>query len=220
MARSNSDSLPLSMASQTSIPIPGASWGAKAPLTCVVVEDQRMFMQLLVGMLQRQEGLAVVATAETAADGIEACTQFRPDLLILDLSLPDQSGEVVAHALAELEPKAKLIVLSAQASSFVCPASLQSMLHAVVDKIEAYETLGLEIAELLGDIPRQRCKLTPREQEVLRLLGRGLSSAQIAEVMVLSVHTVETHRRNLSLKLGLKGAELIRYATLQMLQGY
>lgn len=209
------------MASQKSIPVPGASWGgSKAPLTCVVVEDQRMFMQLLVGMLHRQEGLAVVATAETATEGIEACIQFQPDLLILDLSLPDQSGLVVANALAELKPKAKMIVLSAQASSFVCPASLQPMLHAVVDKIEAYETLGLEIAELLGDIPRQRGKLTPREQELLRLLGRGLSNVQIAEVMVLSVYTVETHRRNLSLQLGLKGAELIRYATLQMLQGY
>ena len=191
---------------------------ANPPLTCVVVEDQRMFLQLLVGMLQLQNGLTVVATAQSAAEGIEACKQYRPDLLILDLSLPDQSGEVVAHALAELKPTAKLIVLSAQASSFICPASLQPMLHAVVDKIEAYETLGLEIAELVGDIPRQRGTLTPREQELLRLLGQGLSNAQIAEVMGLSVYTAETHRRNLSLKLGLKGAELIRYATLQMLQ--
>jgi DNA-binding NarL/FixJ family response regulator len=64
--------------------------------------------------------------------------------------------------------------------------------------------------------PRQR--LTFREGEVLRLIGQGLSNNQIAEVLQLSVHTVETHRRNLSGKLGFKGAELVRYATLQSLQ--
>lgn len=192
--------------------------GAKAPLTCVVVEDQRMFLQLLVGMLRTQDGLSVVATATTAEEGITACLRHEPDLLILDLCLPDQSGEVVAEALAGVNPQAHLIVLSAQAHTFVCPPGLQGMLHAVIDKIEAYETLGAEIAELTGSRPPLRNRLTAREQDVLNLLGRGLPSSQIAEVMGLSVHTVDTHRRNLSLKLGLKGAELIRYATLQMLQ--
>jgi DNA-binding NarL/FixJ family response regulator len=191
---------------------------AQAPLTCVVVEDQRMFLQLLVGMLHTQPGLAVVSTAETAAAGIEACLQHRPDLLILDLSLPDQPGHTVAEALHRVNPDARLIVLSAQASSFVCPPSLQTMLHAVVDKIEAYDTLGAEINELIAPQVGPRQRLTFREGDVLRLIGQGLSNNQIAEVLQLSVHTVETHRRNLSGKLGLKGAELVRYATLQSLQ--
>ena len=191
---------------------------AQAPLTCVVVEDQRMFLQLLVGMLHTQPGLAVVSTAETAAAGIEACLQHRPDLLILDLSLPDQPGHTVAEALHRVNPDARLIVLSAQASSFVCPPSLQTMLHAVVDKIEAYDTLGAEINELIAPQVGPRQRLTFREGEVLRLIGQGLSNNQIAEVLQLSVHTVETHRRNLSGKLGFKGAELVRYATLQSLQ--
>ena len=191
---------------------------AQAPLTCVVVEDQRMFLQLLVGMLHTQPGLAVVSTAETAAAGIEACLQHRPDLLILDLSLPDQPGHTVAEALHRVNPDARLIVLSAQASSFVCPPSLQTMLHAVVDKIEAYDTLGAEINELIAPQVGPRQRLTFREGDVLRLIGQGLSNNQIAEVLQLSVHTVETHRRNLSGKLGFKGAELVRYATLQSLQ--
>jgi DNA-binding NarL/FixJ family response regulator len=109
-------------------------------------------------------------------------------------------------------------VLSAQASSFVCPPSLQTMLHAVVDKIEAYDTLGAEINELIAPQVGPRQRLTFREGDVLRLIGQGLSNNQIAEVLQLSVHTVETHRRNLSGKLGFKGAELVRYATLQSLQ--
>jgi DNA-binding NarL/FixJ family response regulator len=191
---------------------------AQAPLTCVVVEDQRMFLQLLVGMLHTQPGLAVVSTAETAAAGIEACLQHRPDLLILDLSLPDQPGHTVAEGLHRVNPDARLIVLSAQANSFVCTPSLQTMLHAVVDKIEAYDTLGAELNELIDPQVEPRQRLTFREGEVLRLIGQGLSNNQIAEVLQLSVHTVETHRRNLSGKLGFKGAELVRYATLQSLQ--
>lgn len=179
-----------------------------------------MFLQLLVSMLQLQHGLEVVATATTAKEGIAACRQHRPDLLILDLSLPDLSGEVVAQALAEWHPEARLIVLSAQASSFVCPASLQPMLHAVVDKIEAYDCLGAEIAELLQGQSTPLAKLTRRELEVLTGIGEGLTNQQISERMHLSVHTVETHRRNLSGKLGLKGAELIRYATLQNLKAH
>lgn len=192
--------------------------GPSCSLRCVVVEDQCMFLQLLVGMLRSVEGLDVVATASNAAGGIEACRQHRPELLILDLALPDQHGVVVAEALAEANPAARVIVLSAQASSFVCPASLQPLLHAVVDKIEAYDSLGAEIAELLKSRPGAHSRLTPREKEVLHLLGRGLSNNQLSEVMQLSVHTIETHRRNLSNKLGIKGAELIRYATLKMLQ--
>ena len=188
-----------------------------APLSCVVVEDQRMFLQLLVGVLDTYPGLSVVATAVTAQEGIEACQKHRPDLLILDLSLPDQSGEVVADALLQANPEARLIVLSAQASSFVCPPHLQPVLHAVVDKIEAYDSLGAEISELLIPERGPRLRLTAREQEVLYLIGQGLSNLQISETLQLSVHTVETHRRNLSGKLGLKGAELVRYATLQSL---
>ena len=196
------------------LPITNANTG----LSCVVVEDQRMFLQLLVGMLRAVDGLDVVATANTAAAGIAACTLHRPDLLILDLTLPDQNGVAVAEALAAVNAKARVIVLSAQASSFVCPTSLQPLLHAVVDKIEAYESLGAEIADLLESQPSVPTRLTAREQEVLHLLGRGLSNIQMSEVMQVSVHTVETHRRNLSSKLGIKGAELIRYATLKMLQ--
>lgn len=186
-------------------------------LTCVLVEDQRMFLQLLVGMLRTIDGLDVVATAATAAEGIEACRLHRPDLLILDLCLPDQDGEVVAEALVEINPAARLIILSAQVGSFVCPASLQPQLHAVISKIEAYETLGDEIAELLNGRPGSSPRLTARENELLLLLGSGLSNLRIAEAMNVSVHTVETHRRNLCTKLGMKGAELVRYAAIKTL---
>jgi DNA-binding NarL/FixJ family response regulator len=189
------------------------------PLRCVVVEDQLMFLELLVGMLHSISGLEVVATATTAADGIRACRELLPDLLILDIGLPDQDGIAVAEALAAMNPRARVIVLSAAASGFVCDPAIDPVLHAVVDKVDACETLAMEIAELLGPSTDTTAQLTEREEQVLLLIGQGLSSLRIAEQLGLSIHTVDTHRRNIRQKLGVKGGELVRKATLQSMRG-
>jgi DNA-binding NarL/FixJ family response regulator len=86
------------------------------PLRCVIVEDQRMFSQLLVTMLRAGPGLdlEIAATAETVAEGIAACEAHAPELLILDLALADGRGEAVAERLLEHNPGAKVIVPSAR----------------------------------------------------------------------------------------------------------
>ncbi len=180
----------------------------------VVVEDQLMFLQLLVGMLQAIPGLEVVATATTAAAGIHACRELQPDLLILDLGLPDQDGIAVAEALAATNASARVIVLSAATSAFVGNPLIEPILQAVVDKVDACETLALEIADLLERSASSTPRLSEREEQVLRLIGQGLPNQRIAEQLGLSVHTVHTHRRNISQKLGVKGGELVRQAAL------
>jgi DNA-binding NarL/FixJ family response regulator len=187
---------------------------ASSALRCVVVEDQLMFLQLLVGMLQSIRGLKVVASATTAAEGIRACRELYPDLLILDLGLPDQDGITVAEALAAANPLARVIVLSAATSAFVCDPALDPMLHAVVDKVDACETLSLEIAELLDPSTDATPRLTEREEQILRLIGQGLPNRRIAEQLGLSVYTVDTHRRNITQKLGVKGGALVHEAAL------
>jgi DNA-binding NarL/FixJ family response regulator len=196
------------------------------PLRCVVVEDQRMFLQLLVAMLRTQPDLDVVATAGTAADGIAACSTFRPDLLILDLVLPDADGLCVAQALRVIQPSARVIILSSHAPSFLRPLELRSMIHAVVDKTRAYEELLEEIATLTGAGGRHQQQLphaenlralTTRERDVLRLIGKGLDNRDIATELAISVRTVETHRSRIVDKLGIQGkAELVRQAMLYL----
>jgi DNA-binding NarL/FixJ family response regulator len=188
-------------------------------LSCVLVDDHLIFLQLLAGVLGTQPGLDVLATATTAAEAIEACRSHRPDLLILDLCLPDQPGEVVAEALAELRPDAGLIVLSAQSSEFVCSPALQPMLLAVIDKVDAFARLNQQIGQLLQRAPAQQpANLTGREQQVLKLLGQGHSNQRIAEILTVSVATVITHRRNICFKLNIKGGDLVRFATLRQLE--
>jgi DNA-binding NarL/FixJ family response regulator len=194
-------------------------------LRTLVVEDQLMFQELLVGMLRSQTSLGEVATASTAAEGIAACASLRPDLLILDIALPDAEGLSVAKALLVLNPDAKVIVLSSHASTFLRPPELRDTICAVIDKARAFEELLQEIAVITGsgglasadngEIPREALALlTQRERQVLERMGRGESNKTMAQELALSVRTVESHRRNIATKLGCSGARLIRIATL------
>ncbi len=193
-------------------------------LRTLVVEDQLMFQELLVGMLRSQAGLSDVSTACSAAEGIASCATLRPDLLILDIGLPDADGLSVAQALQILNPEAKVIVLSSHASTFLRPPELRNTICAVIDKAKAFDELLHEIASLTGeelpgthqdDLPGEvLTQLTQRERQVLERMGRGESNKAMATALELSVRTVESHRRNIATKLGCSGARLIRIATL------
>lgn len=184
-----------------------------------------MFLDLLEAMLSLQADLEVVGSRRTVADAIQAVNELSPDLLVLDLDLPDGDGTQVAEALQRCHPSARLIVLSGQASTFLCPEGLEPMLHAVVDKTNAYRDLQQELARLRPAAPGQPTdpgldpgqaieRLTLRERQVLSLIGRGMSSKAIASRLGLAADTVHTHRRHITIKLGVSGAELVRIAVL------
>jgi len=192
-------------------------------LRCLIVEDQVMFLQLLCKMLQGVAGLEVVGTATNCHDGFEACRKLRPDALILDLALPDGDGLGVARFLRLLQPEAKALVLSAQASSFVCPEDLEAMLVGMVDRTSTCETLrGVIEAALLhqrqhgvepnGEVTR----LTPRQRQIFNLIGQGLINKAIAGSTGLALATVETHRKAIARSLHCSGAELVRRAALDL----
>lgn len=145
----------------------------------------------------------------------------RPDLLILDLSLTDGDGLPVLASLAAWVPKARAVVLSAQAAGFVCPEALQPLLLGVVDKTNTFDTLIDVISELLPpqSAALDALNLTPAQQRIYNLIGQGLSNKQIARELALSITTVETHRKAIARRLGCSGAELVRHAALQ-LQGH
>ena len=196
--------------------VPGPS-----SLRCLVVEDQLMIQQLLVAMLDQHPGLQMVGSARSVAEGIAACLEHHPDLLILDIALPDGDGLEVAHALAAQNPAARVIVLSSFASTVERPPQLRAQIVAILDKSRAYQELIREVeallpAELLDEAPPSLdlSVLTPREREILELVGSGWSSRRIAEQLILSQHTVDTHRRNICGKLGISGAALVRQASL------
>jgi len=190
-------------------------------LNCVIVEDQTMFRQMLHNMLQATPNVRVVAAAASQAGGLEACEQMQPDLLVLDLALPDGNGVAVARRLSQINPQAKVIVLSGEASTFVCPADIRASVHAVLDKTQAFDDLAAELKALL---PKGRGgssatgnsgvreALSDREYEIFLLIGHGLMSKEIGEKLGISPQTVQAHRRNIAEKLGTAGSELMQLA--------
>lgn len=190
-------------------------------LRCVIVEDQTMFRQMLHNMLQGTPDLTVAAATGSEAEGIAACERYKPDLLVLDLALPDGSGVNVGRCLARLHPGARIIILSGEASTFVCPSDLRASVHAVLDKTQAFDDLAVELKAILpkargGSASARnknvRDRLSEREYEIFLLIGRGLMSKEIGEKLFISPQTVQTHRRKIAEKLGTTGSELTQLA--------
>jgi DNA-binding NarL/FixJ family response regulator len=192
-------------------------------LRCLVVEDQLMFRQMLVNMLLTVRGLEVAGVAGTAAQAMEACETLEPDLLLLDLALPDGSGLKAARRLAKIKPDAHVLILSGEASTFVCPKELRQQIHAVVDKTQAFDELAAEIRALIPstktgasmqprDVADVRAILTPKEFEIFALMGRGMLSKEIAAALDITTNTVQAHRKTIAVKLGTTGNELLQQA--------
>jgi DNA-binding NarL/FixJ family response regulator len=208
------------MSSPSNRPSPGTTKPpARRKLRTVIVEDQILFQDLFRMALESTGEVEVVAVAATAQEGRSACLEHRPDLLLLDLALPDGDGLKVASALAKSHPDSQTIIVSAHAETFRCPPALRKHIFSVVEKAQSIGWVMKEITNLQARMgiaaEAPAVPLSPRESEILDLLGQGLSNKQIAGRAFISQHTVETHRKRIAAKLGVHGSELVRHATLR-----
>ena len=181
-------------------------------------------------VLEAEPDISVVAEAGTAEDAARYVLGHKPSVLVLDLNMPGESSLETIPKVAETSPDTKVIVLTMQSEPAFARRALQagasgyvvkhSAAKELVDAIrvvlggETYvnPTLGAKLAaEPLDEGPPD--ELTPREVEVLGLLAQGYMNPEIAEQLVLSVRTVETHRANIQRKTNIGSrAELIAYA--------
>jgi DNA-binding NarL/FixJ family response regulator len=200
----------------------------------MVVDDHPIWREAVARDLEGA-GLVVCGTASDVAQAIRVAIATRPDVVVLDLQLPDGSGVDVTRKLAVLDPPPRVLVLSASGEQpdvldavsagatgyLVKSASTAELVAAVraTARGEAVFTPGLA-ALLLGEYNRLSRgadagtpSLTPRETDVLRLVAKGYTYPQIAERLVLSVRTVQNHVQNTLSKLQLHNkAQLVRYA--------
>ncbi|TDD56959.1 response regulator transcription factor [Nonomuraea terrae] len=204
-------------------------------LRVMVVDDHPMWRDAVARDLE-QAGYEVVATVGDGRQALRVAGAVRPDVVVLDLRLPDLAGVEVARGLAASERPPRVLVLSASgeqddvleavkagASGYlVKSASREEFLDAVRRTAEGEPVFTPGLAGLvLGEYRRlatQRPavggpRLTDRETEVLRLVAKGLSYKQIAERLTLSHRTVQNHVQNTLSKLHLHNrVELVRYA--------
>lgn len=187
---------------------------------CLIVEDEIMFAHMLAGMLRGIPGLVVEGIAHTTEEALRLDAESAPDLLVLDLALPDGHGLDVARQAARRNPDSRSIILSGQASTFVVPRGLQDHIYAVVDKTKAYSVLQREVLQFLSaradqaGHPDPAAVLSPREREVFHELGHGLLNKEIADRLGISPGTVGLHRKRIAAKLKVRGSALVRLASL------
>jgi two-component system response regulator NreC len=198
----------------------------------VLIEDQAMFRGLLERICRQHFHLAVVGEAEDAVTGLELCRRHKPDMVLLDLNLPDRDGVSLAEDLLAEQPKLRILALSSECDDYTLYRVLNSGIHGYVDKNrQSVDVLKIAINEVIhgrvffADVVqqvRQRLRkepaafpklLSPREQEILSVLGGGLNDEEAARELRLSRFTVGCHRRNIMGKLGVhRTPDLIRYA--------
>ena len=186
-----------------------------------IADDHELFARGTASLLAPHHDVAAVV--HSGRELLAALRQSAFDCVLLDLSMPDQSGlEVIPH-LREEWPGLKLIVLTMHADRNLASAALGLGVHGYVPKSAELEELLLAIDEAFAGrryvspkIPKHTehtglqaqhpslATLTPRQQRVLMLLGEGMSSAAIAERVGLSLSTVTFHRANLRRKLGIE----------------
>ena len=207
--------------------------------TIMIVDDHPMVCKGLEALIKSTTDLEVFAVAGNATQAMDALRQSQPDLLLLDLSLPEMSGLDLLKNLMSLFPGLRVLVISMHEESLYAERVLRAGAQGYIMKQEPGEKVVEAIrcvlagnlfasANLLtsllqkftvnGDVKRGSSgpdTLADRELQVYSLIGEGLSSREIATRLHLSPKTIQTYREHLKAKLGLKNAtELTRSAVL------
>jgi DNA-binding NarL/FixJ family response regulator len=192
--------------------------------TVLLVDDHRMFLEGLRRILEGQGDLEVVGETDTVAGALEQARLLNPRVVLLDLGLKDGSGLDALPKLREACPAAAIVVLSGYGSENVLPALRQGARGFVSKDTASVDLLKAIRAVLRGEIwaepqatgrlvtelsqrPSQwqrHANLTPREHEVLRLVGEGKRNHEIARQLFITENTVKTHISSVMRKLGIE----------------
>lgn len=202
-------------------------WSAASPLRLLVVDDHEVVRQGLVSMLGRREGFQVVAEAGTSAGAIEMAEKFQPDLVIMDVRLPDGSGIEACREIRSRLPATRVVILTsypdeeAVFSAIVAGASgyLLKQIRAR-DLVSAIESVGrgeslLDPAVTEKVLERVRRiasgtehdelgQLTQQERKILMLVAEGKTNKEIADEVFLSDKTVKNYVSSILSKLNLQ----------------
>ena len=205
----------------------------------LIIDDHPLFREGLKTIIDRQDRFTVVGEEGNGRKGLQMAKKLKPDLVIVDISLPDQSGIQLTREMRSLLPATRILIVSMHSKIDYIAEAFQAGATGYVVKESASERLvqGLDsitrgdyfldssvshtVVENLMKSPIKEAKitdadygtLTPREQEVMRLLAEGLSCKEVAKKLFISHKTVENHRANIMNKLDIHSTiELIRYA--------
>jgi two-component system response regulator NreC len=203
----------------------------------VLADDHKLMRSGLRVLLEQQPDLTVVGEASDGRDAVALVASQRPDVLVMDIGMPSLNGIEAAAQITQSHPEVSIVMLSmhsdegyvlralkAGAKGYLLKDSAEAdLIRAVHAVAEGKSFFSPAVSKVLLDDYVRKLKrsgtedpydlLTPREREILQLVAEGKSNKEIAQLLNLSVYTVETHRSNIMEKLNLHGVpELILYA--------
>ncbi|AET69488.1 response regulator containing a CheY-like receiver domain and an HTH DNA-binding domain [Desulfosporosinus orientis DSM 765] len=200
-----------------------------------LADDHKILRESLIILLQQEKDIEVVGEAADGQQAIQEILRLKPDIAILDISLPRLNGLEVAARLKKEDPALKLIILTMHKNEDFVARAYQLEVNGYVLKENALEELlksirivqaggiylstditSTVVAGFVANFSQKEKKpelISSREREILQLLAEGNSNKDIAQMLSLSLKTVETHRSNIMHKLGFKNiTDLVLYA--------
>jgi len=204
----------------------------------ILVDDHNLFREGLKSLLKDDRRITIVGEARNGREAVKLCQEEEPDLVIIDIAMPELNGIEATRQILAQTPATKVIALSMHSSRRFILDMLKAGASGYLLKDCAMEELDMAITavrdnkmflspSIAGTVVRgmvnggeihaaEAQKLTSRETEVLQLLTEGKSSRETADLLNVSVKTVQTHRRNIMEKLGLHHiTDLTKYAIQQ-----
>jgi DNA-binding NarL/FixJ family response regulator len=204
----------------------------------LIADDHQMFIDGLRSILDKQNNIEIVAEALNGVQAVKMAGENNIDLVLMDVNMPKLNGIEAARTIKEQFPNVKILLLTMYGTRDFIEKALEINVDGYILKNTGKEELMTAIATLMrnekfyseevknsfmGSFARktsnvQEVHISKREVEVLKLVAQELTTAQIADKLFISHHTVDTHRKNLLSKLGLKNAAgLVKFA---MQKGY
>jgi len=204
----------------------------------LVADDHEVVRKGLVALLQAQPDWQVVGEASEGREAVEKAQQLKPDVVILDIGMPNLNGLEATRQILKFNPQARILILTLHDSDQVVREVLNAGARGFLLKSDAARDLVAAVEALRRDktyftskvaamvlegylkggtpgaaITPGRNRLTPREREIVQLLAEGKSTKEVAVALGLSVKTAETHRSNIMRKLQLHSvSDLVLYA--------
>ena len=202
----------------------------------LIADDHKIVRDGLRSLLEKQPDMEVVGEAQTGRETIRMARQKKPDVLIMDISMPDTNGIEAAKKILAALPGIKIIALSMHSERILVREMIQAGAHAFLLKECAFDELIAAVKSVLNNqtamskkiadivihdyvrqahaaAPAPKPGLSDREMEVLQMVAEGLPTKAMAHRMGLSIKTVETHRQQIMKKLDLHSvAALTKYA--------
>jgi DNA-binding NarL/FixJ family response regulator len=208
------------------------------PLRILVADDHHVVRAGLRALIESRSDWQVCAEAANGREAVEKAKEFKPEMAVLDISMPLLNGVESTRQIRKVSPGTEILILSmhdseqlvnevveAGARGYILKDDADRDLLAALDTLRRHKPyFSTRVSKVLGKKDREptplvhrsqrkRGRLTPREREVVQLLAEGKSNKEVADLLGISVKTAETHRANIMLKLNFHSVtELVRYA--------